>query len=302
MLHVFSVGTDQPSTTEPVTNEGKVTHNQESLYDDETRGCLEARVRRCRARISEKMGPDVAPYSIFSTQDIKNLVQHRPISVEELQLLPGWGEAKVNKFGNQVVTVIREFMSDMSLPVESNMPKASNTPCGIPTHDDLSSHQASVYVLCKDDSVMTVDKTNKSVGSVHPPIPSKADLSAAPPSPSPPPQDISVARPSPPPSNTTSPTEKTPSLGSSSSACLPPPLTTRSNSTCNPYSVGAIHTAVSSSNTITTEKLQQQILQKRKISPLMGACVMLQFTTVIQTALSCRSVCVCNGWSLCNRT
>jgi len=91
------------------------------IYDEFMCTQLESRLRKCRGEISTRLGESVAPYTILSTADMKRLVEYRPISLSDLKRIPGWGEGRVGRFGNDFVSCILVFMEDMGLPVESNM-------------------------------------------------------------------------------------------------------------------------------------------------------------------------------------
>ncbi len=52
---------------------------------------------------------DVPPYVIFHDASLMAMMEHRPATLEQLNLLPGIGNRKLERYGNQFLAVIREF-------------------------------------------------------------------------------------------------------------------------------------------------------------------------------------------------
>lgn len=92
---------------------GTVTKSQD-VWTDTLMTLLEVHLRRLRQKIAIRMG--ISAYAILSTPDLKALVTYRPVCIEELALLPGWGEAKIEKFGmNFLKEGIEEFVKNNDL-------------------------------------------------------------------------------------------------------------------------------------------------------------------------------------------
>jgi len=151
---------DEPScTSAPSSNVSCAEASQSSesqLYDVETLSQLESRLRQTRGTLGESL--KLRPYNILSTDDLKNLVQFRPIDVNELSKVPGWGMLKIQKFGQPFVKCITVFMRDMGLPLESNLPPIDCQEIKEVVEDD------SVVEFNPEPSVLSEDVTKAMCG------------------------------------------------------------------------------------------------------------------------------------------
>jgi ATP-dependent DNA helicase RecQ len=71
-------------------------------------------LREWRADKSKKQG--VPPYIIFTNLQLANIAVTRPESLNALQQLEGIGNAKKEKYGNEIIQLIKTF----GLPVKTN--------------------------------------------------------------------------------------------------------------------------------------------------------------------------------------
>lgn len=76
----------------------------EELLDDD----LDSHLRKIRLDLATSVG--VNPYNILSSADLLMMRQRKPLTLEELGALPGWGQWKLNRFGSDFVASIVEFL------------------------------------------------------------------------------------------------------------------------------------------------------------------------------------------------
>ena len=67
----------------------------------EQRSYLESCLNKLRLQVAEKYG--FQPYQILSKQDILDLISHRPLHIDQLNGLSGWGNAKIKQFGQEFI-------------------------------------------------------------------------------------------------------------------------------------------------------------------------------------------------------
>lgn len=63
-------------------------------------------LRACRKRLAEEQG--VPPYVIFHDATLREMLEFRPLTAEQLRTITGVGESKLKRFGEEFLAVIRE--------------------------------------------------------------------------------------------------------------------------------------------------------------------------------------------------
>ena len=63
-------------------------------------------LRACRRRLAEEQG--VPPYVIFHDASLREMLEFRPLSLEQLRSISGVGESKLKRFGEEFLAVLRE--------------------------------------------------------------------------------------------------------------------------------------------------------------------------------------------------
>ncbi len=63
-------------------------------------------LRSCRKRLAEEQG--VPPYVIFHDATLREMLEFRPLTAEQLRTITGVGESKLKRFGDEFLAVIRE--------------------------------------------------------------------------------------------------------------------------------------------------------------------------------------------------
>lgn len=63
-------------------------------------------LRACRKRLAEEQG--VPPYVIFHDATLREMLEFRPLTPEQLRSITGVGESKLKRFGDEFLAVIRE--------------------------------------------------------------------------------------------------------------------------------------------------------------------------------------------------
>ncbi|WP_331344103.1 DNA helicase RecQ [Cellvibrio sp. UBA7661] len=63
-------------------------------------------LRSCRKRLAEEQG--VPPYVIFHDATLREMLEFRPLTAEQLRTITGVGESKLKRFGEEFLAVIRE--------------------------------------------------------------------------------------------------------------------------------------------------------------------------------------------------
>lgn len=63
-------------------------------------------LRACRKRLAEEQG--VPPYVIFHDATLREMLEFRPLTAEQLRSITGVGESKLKRFGDDFLAVIRE--------------------------------------------------------------------------------------------------------------------------------------------------------------------------------------------------
>jgi ATP-dependent DNA helicase RecQ len=63
-------------------------------------------LRSCRKRLAEEQG--VPPYVIFHDATLREMLEFRPLTAEQLRTITGVGESKLKRYGEEFLAVIRE--------------------------------------------------------------------------------------------------------------------------------------------------------------------------------------------------
>jgi len=82
------------------------------LKNKSTNNLLWDALRNKRRELAELQ--DVPPYVIFHDASLMAIMENKPSSLEQLNLLPGIGKRKLELYGNQFLAVIREFRTNSS--------------------------------------------------------------------------------------------------------------------------------------------------------------------------------------------
>lgn len=75
---------------------------------------LEGKLWEVRRRLAEKEAR--APYGVFPNRTLVALAVRRPRSLGDLAQIPGFGEARIRKYGRAVLEVVRGEASDVDAP------------------------------------------------------------------------------------------------------------------------------------------------------------------------------------------
>ena len=65
-------------------------------------------LRSCRKRLADEHG--IAPYMVFHDSTLLEILEQQPTRESELLYINGVGEAKLEKFGDEFIEVIRAFL------------------------------------------------------------------------------------------------------------------------------------------------------------------------------------------------
>ncbi len=77
-----------------------------------------ARLRTLRKMLAEKEG--VPAYALFTNEQLAEIVRRNVASKQELSQISGVGEARVEKYGDEFITALREANSEVSSRNEPN--------------------------------------------------------------------------------------------------------------------------------------------------------------------------------------
>ena len=80
----------------------------------EQRSYLESCLNKLRLQVAEKYG--FQPYQILSKQDILDLISHRPLHIDHLNGLSGWGNAKIKQFGQDFIDELVHISQQHNYP------------------------------------------------------------------------------------------------------------------------------------------------------------------------------------------
>lgn len=86
-----------------VTSPRRANISQQIATEDQS---LWSALRACRKRLAEEQG--VPPYVIFHDATLREMLEFRPLTPEQLRNITGVGESKLKKFGEEFLSVLRE--------------------------------------------------------------------------------------------------------------------------------------------------------------------------------------------------
>lgn len=87
----------------------KVWQKVVTVKKSEIKNDLFEKLRLVRRELAIKA--NLPPYMIFSDATLAQMAQDKPSSVEEMSQIKGVGEFKLNKYGDDFLRVIKNFMS-----------------------------------------------------------------------------------------------------------------------------------------------------------------------------------------------
>ncbi len=62
-------------------------------------------------RLNKSREENIKPYYIYNDNQLKELISKKPRSNEELQAVAGFGEVKINKYGNDILKIIEKYFN-----------------------------------------------------------------------------------------------------------------------------------------------------------------------------------------------
>jgi superfamily II DNA helicase RecQ len=86
--------TNKPQTIDPAEKESSMANLRSLLMD---------------YRNKQRLLEDVPAYFIFSNSQLEDLLTHTPQTIEELKSIKGFGEVKCNKYGNDILDIIKQY-------------------------------------------------------------------------------------------------------------------------------------------------------------------------------------------------
>lgn len=96
---------EQLSEVIPAKEENKITVVQEAVTVEETEIFKELKAYR----LSKSREENIKPYFIYNDSQLKDLILKMPKSKEELKSVAGFGEVKVNKYGDDILNIVGKF-------------------------------------------------------------------------------------------------------------------------------------------------------------------------------------------------
>jgi ATP-dependent DNA helicase RecQ len=73
-------------------------------------GALFEKLRRCRKQIADRLG--LPPYVVFHDASLREMANRQPTSLEEFSTIPGVGQAKLSRYSEPFLQIIREHITD----------------------------------------------------------------------------------------------------------------------------------------------------------------------------------------------
>lgn len=100
-----TIQTEKLSEVIPAKEENKITVVQEAVPVEETEIFKELKAYR----LSKSREENIKPYFIYNDSQLKDLILKMPKSKEELKSVAGFGEVKVNKYGDDILNIVGKF-------------------------------------------------------------------------------------------------------------------------------------------------------------------------------------------------
>ena len=60
-------------------------------------------------RLNKSREENIKPYYIYNDNQLKDLISKMPRSNEELQVIAGFGETKINKYGDDILNIMSKY-------------------------------------------------------------------------------------------------------------------------------------------------------------------------------------------------
>jgi ATP-dependent DNA helicase RecQ len=70
------------------------------------------RLRALRKRLADQNG--LPPYVIFHDSTLREMAEHMPLDLDQFAALPGVGQAKLARYGEQFIAAVREHRARMA--------------------------------------------------------------------------------------------------------------------------------------------------------------------------------------------
>lgn len=100
-----TIQTEKLSEVIPAKEDNKITVAQEAVPVEETEIFKELKAYR----LSKSREENIKPYFIYNDSQLKDLILKMPKSKEELKSVAGFGEVKVNKYGDDILNIVGKF-------------------------------------------------------------------------------------------------------------------------------------------------------------------------------------------------
>ncbi len=92
-----------------IRNEDKIKNICDTIlkYEKYSFNIEELKIRLKNYRKEKSNFEQIQPYMIFNDQTLEELINKVPLSLEELKLINGFGDYKINKYGNEIIDIIK---------------------------------------------------------------------------------------------------------------------------------------------------------------------------------------------------
>lgn len=95
----------------------KETSKRKKEYVDSTKHkVLFEELRLYRTIVSQ--AEDIPPYQVFTQQTLYEICRYFPITNKELRAINGMGKIRVEKYGEEIIEIIKKYISDYSIEIE----------------------------------------------------------------------------------------------------------------------------------------------------------------------------------------
>lgn len=105
-----------------------------------------------RRRVGQQNG--VAPYVVFQDASLEAMATFYPITIEELQNMPGVGSGKANRYGKEFIEVIKRYVEDNEI----------DRPAGLQVRTLPSKNKNRVAIIQQIDRKVALDDIANSQG------------------------------------------------------------------------------------------------------------------------------------------
>lgn len=80
--------------------------NETDFDGDETAQKIQSELKKWRRKTAQEM--DVPPYIIFGDKTLNDIAAKKPESSDELYLISGLGDKKIEKYGRKILEIVQE--------------------------------------------------------------------------------------------------------------------------------------------------------------------------------------------------